>query len=108
MFNDFLDIEDDYDCCVEKFEVKSMQLEIEGIGQQKVTLSMWKKENNIFTHNSPHMPDKKTNWSCWDEYECPGDFISSYSDSAMGYGETEKEAILKFCYDNEINPPFWW
>ena len=85
-----------------------MQLGIEGIGQQKYTLSMWKAEHNIFTHHSPHMPDKETNWSCWDEYECPSDFISNYSDSAMGYGETEKDCILNFCQDNEIKPPFWW
>jgi len=83
--------------------MKNQQLEINGIGQQCMTLDQWKKDNNIFTH--------KTNddrWSCWDEYESVEEFSSKYSYAFVALGKSEKEAILNFCNANDIAPPFWW
>lgn len=82
-----------------------MQLEIEGIGQQKATLSDWKRDNKIYTWHSPGCDHE---WSCWDEIESPHDFGHTYSFDAMGFGNTEKEAILDYCQKEGIAPPFWW
>ena len=84
----------------------SEQLGIIGIGQKKYTLAMWKEENKIFTHHAPHMPEPC--WSCWDQIEDPGDFISNHGDHNMGFGETERQSIMDFCRKQEIKPPFWW
>ena len=83
------------------------QLELEGIGQQKFTLSMWKKQNGIFTHKSP-LYDQSHPWTCWDEMESPVDFLDKYGMDSFGYGNTEKEAIEDFCDDNDIELPFFW
>lgn len=83
------------------------QLELEGIGQQKYTLAMWKKENKIYTHLADHMEDDRR-WSCWDEFESPLDFGEKYSYDAMAVAGTEKKAIEKFCDENDIKLPFWW
>ena len=85
------------------------QLEINGIGQQKATLTDWKKENNIYTHKlNDETLDHDVQWSCWDEFKCVEEFASDYGYDAIALGKTEKQAILKFCHDNEIKPPFWW
>ncbi len=81
------------------------QLGIEGIGQQLATLADWKKQNNIFTHKGI-IEDKP--WSAWSELESPFDFLHEYGDSAFGFGKTEKVAILNYCEQENINPPFWW
>lgn len=82
------------------------QLEIAGIGQQKITLAMWKNENQIFTHNAGS--EEEFPWTCWDEIESALEFGETYSFEAMGFGKTEKEAILNFCEEEKIDPPFWW
>jgi len=82
------------------------QLSIEGIGQQKATLGDWKKVNKIYTWNSPGCGDHP--WTCWDEMESPGDFGDKYGFDAMGFGATEKEAIIEYCEKEEIELPFWW
>ena len=82
------------------------QIEIEGIGQQLATLEGWKNQNQIFTHKSHIDDDKK--WNAWGETESPFDFLHKYGDSAFGFGETEKEAILNYCEQENIKPPFWW
>ena len=87
------------------------QLEINGIGQQKVTLKDWKKQNKIYTHLSNFADDlegQDLKWSCWNEIECPAEFGSKHSFDAMSLASTEKEAIIKHCARNEITPPFWW
>jgi len=81
------------------------QLGIEGIGQQKATLSDWKKQNGIFTHKSD-ICEKQ--WTAWNEIESPCDFLSEYGGEAFGFGATEKAAILDFCEKENIKPPFWW
>ena len=85
-----------------------MQLEIDGIGQQKYTLAMWKVDHKIFTFHAPHMQGRCPTWSCWDEIKCPIEFIGKYGDHNQGFGNTEKEAILDFCEKQNIKPPFWW
>lgn len=86
-----------------------MQLEIEGIGQQKATLADWKRENDVYTHYSEYMEcEDGPAWSCWDQIESPIEFGEKYSFDAIGVGSTEKEAIIKFCSENEIKLPFWW
>jgi len=82
-----------------------MQLEIEGIGQQKATLSDWKKENKIYTYESNGIEKP---WSAWGEVEAPWDFGHEYGFDKMGLGNTEKEAIWSFCDKWGIQPPFWW
>lgn len=84
------------------------QLELDGIGQQLAKLSDWKKENNIFTHNSMVNDPEYKNWSCWDEIEGALDFMDKYGYDAIALAHTEKEAIIKFCTDNDIKLPFWW
>lgn len=85
------------------------QLEIDGIGQQLATLEDWKAQNKIFTHRSEyHEVFNGPVWSCWDEIEDPFEFDEKYSFNAMGYGDTEKEAIIDFCINEEIALPFWW
>lgn len=84
------------------------QLELEGIGQQKATLADWKAGNNIYTFYSENMAGEECPWSCWDEIESPIDFMEQYGCDSIGVGETEKEAIIEFCMDNEIKLPFWW
>ena len=86
----------------------SNQLEIGGIGYQKVSLSDWKKENDIRTHHAPHMKGECPTWSCWDEFESPEDFLSKHGDIWMGFGDSEKEAIMDFCLKCKIELPFWW
>lgn len=83
-----------------------MQLEIDGIGQQKATLKDWKSVNKIYTWNSPRCGDKP--WSCWDEIESPGDFGHTYGFEEMGFGSTEKDAIIDYCKKQDIKLPFWW
>lgn len=82
------------------------QLEIEGIGQQLATLEDWKKERKVFTHKSDAVDE--TPWSAWDEIESAHDFGHKYGFDSMGFGKTEKEAILNYCYQENIKPPFWW
>lgn len=82
------------------------QLGLVGIGQKKCTLGMWKKENEIFTHHAAHMDSPK--WTCWDELEDPEDFLSNFGPDYMGYGDSEKEAILDFCEKCKVEIPFWW
>jgi hypothetical protein len=84
-----------------------VQLEIEGIGQQKASLSDWKVENNIYTHHAPHMEGNKR-WTCWAEIECPAEFLGQHGDHNMGFGETQKAAIQDFCKLHNVAPPFWW
>ena len=84
------------------------QLELVGIGQQKMTLEQWKKDNNIFTHRHYVPTEDEKLWSCWDELESPHDFIDKYGQQAIAMSMTEKQAILDFCFDNEIEIPFWW
>tara|TARA_Y100001936_G_scaffold248197_1_gene295543 strand:+ start:452 stop:715 length:264 start_codon:yes stop_codon:yes gene_type:complete len=85
-----------------------MQLEIDGIGQQKMTLSKWKATNDIHTHNSPHMDEPRLYWTCWGEIKDPAEFLGKYGDHAFGFGGSEKTAILDFCKKHDIEPPFWW
>ncbi len=85
----------------------AIQLEIPGIGQQLATLDDWKAENLIFTHNSG-FSDNGLAWSAWGEIESPHDFGHEYSFDSMGYGSTEKDAIVQYCAKVKINPPFWW
>lgn len=82
------------------------QLGLAGIGQQLMTLATWKKENQIFTHKS--FLDDDLRWSAWDEIEDFHDFMSTYGPDCIARGNSEKEAILKFCEWNGIEPPFWW
>jgi len=86
------------------------QLGIPGIGQKKVTLSMWKKENEIFTHHAKHLDGQEGEnpWTCWEGCESPFDVVEGYGITAFGFGLTEKEAILDYCKANEKKPPFWW
>lgn len=76
-------------------EIRYKQLELE-IGQQKTTLSDWKKDNNIFTIDTP------CHWICWNEIEDYEEFLSKYGDAGR-YGDTEKEAIIKFCHEKKLN-----
>ena len=82
------------------------QLTIDGIGQQLTTLAQWKKENNIFTHKNDC--DDALPWSAWDEIESPFEFADKYSFDAIVRGNSEKQAILKYCEQEQIKPPFWW
>jgi len=84
------------------------QLAIDGIGQQKVTLDDWKKESGIYTHNAEFTENEGMKWSAWNEYESPIEFLSNYHCEDMGFGKTQKEAILEFCRKEQIKPPFWW
>ena len=84
------------------------QIGLPGIGQKKMTLSMWKKENNIYTLHLIDHEEVWNSWACWDEIENPLDFMEKYNNMAPGYGKTEKDAILDFCNKEEIKPPFWW
>lgn len=86
----------------------SQQLEIEGIGQQKATLSQWKIDNSVFTHHSPHLEGNGFTWSCWGESSDPEQFLSKYGDNSFGFGNSEKSAILSFCNKHNIEIPFWW
>jgi len=84
-----------------------MQLEIDGIGQQKYQLSDWKREHKVFAHHAPHM--EESTWSSWHGIDCPSEFLGRYGDSAFGFGMTERE-----CLDDllekwpDIPRPFWW
>lgn len=80
------------------------QIEINGIGQQKYTLSDWKRDNKIFTHHSYAFDE----WLCWDEYENHEDFIAHYSEEPICSGKSEKAAIQAFCEQENIKQPFWW
>ena len=84
-----------------------MQLEIDGIGQQRATLSEWKSQNNIFTYHAK-FADDHTKWTCWDKIEDPSEFLGKYGDHCFGFGLTEKAAILNFCQKHRVKPPFWW
>ena len=84
-----------------------MQLEIEGVGQQKMTLNDWMNAHTIFTHHAPHMNGDKR-WTCWDEFRDPGEFLGCHGDHCFGFGSSQKEAVMDFCKNHEIEPPFWW
>lgn len=84
--------------------MSNQQLEIEGIGQQLATLDQWKIDNNIFTHKTYC----EEPWSCWNEIECALDFADKYGMEAICVGNTEKQAVTSFCFENQINMPFWW
>ncbi|WP_257282155.1 hypothetical protein [Endozoicomonas sp. ISHI1] len=85
-----------------------MQTELPGIGQQKVTLADWKNENEIFTHKARGLTPEELPWSAWSEIEDPSDYISTHDPESMGYGSSEKEAILNLCAKEGRKPPFWW
>ncbi len=85
----------------------AIQLEIPGIGQQLATLDDWKAENDIFTHNSGFSDDGLP-WSAWSGIESPHDFGHEHSFDSMGYGNTEKDAIVQYCLKEKIRLPFWW
>lgn len=80
------------------------QIEINGIGQQKYTLSDWKRDNKIFTHQSWAYDE----WLCWNEYENPEEFIAHYSEEPICAAKSEKAAIQAFCEKQNIKQPFWW
>ena len=84
------------------------QLELEGIGQQLASLSQWKKDNGIYTHHHYCPDEDEMEWSCWDEFESPLEFIERYPMDAMGYGKSQKSAIIDFCQKEQIDLPFWW
>ena len=81
----------------------AQQIEIEGVGQQLATLATWKKENLIFTRLGNF-----GEWTCWDEIECPIEFLNRYGGEAIACAATEKEAIRKFCHEEGVELPFWW
>lgn len=85
-----------------------MQLEIEGIGQQKATLADWKKDNEIYSHKAWAVLAGDCPWSAWANNPDPIDHLGNHGDHWFGHGETEKEAILKLCEIEEIKIPFWW
>jgi len=89
--------------------VQEHQLELPGIGQQKITLTQWKKQNQIFTHHSPHLVEHSNwTWTCWNELENPEEFLSRYGDKAMSFASNEKDAVLCQCAKIGIDKPFWW
>lgn len=82
------------------------QLTIDGIGQQKATLSDWKNQKGVYTHKSDYsMPEP---WSAWAHSANPLDLLEKYGDGCFGFGNTEKAAILNLCLIENIEPPFWW
>ncbi len=86
----------------------SNQIGLPGIGQQKITLSMWKSENKIFTHCEAEQNADCDRYTCWDEIKDPVEFGHEHGFDCMGFGNTEKEAILDYCKKEQIKPPFWW
>ena len=83
-----------------------MQLEIDGIGQHKMTLCVWKQQNVVYTHRSDKgVPEP---WSAWAHTSSPLDRLEEEGTDAFGYGTTEKEAILNLCAIENIPPPCWW
>jgi hypothetical protein len=57
----------------------------------------WKQQNNIHTYYSPHLSKEEQKWSCWQGTENPPD-----DPDILGYGNTEKEAIIDFCKKENI------
>lgn len=86
----------------------SEQIEIPGIGRQKMTLSMWKSENKIYTHHEAEQNKDCDRYTCWDEIEDPVEFGHTHGFDCMGFGDTEKKAIIDYCTKHELNLPFWW
>lgn len=84
------------------------QLSIDGIGQQKATIANWKKENRVYTHFSAMTSSGGLPWSSWTENPDPIDELSRYGDSAFGFGNSEKEAIIDVCKKQKIKLPFWY
>lgn len=87
------------------------QLEIDGIGQQKMTLESWKVATNIKTLKSDGFTVEEFPWCCWSEnhlyINSVHDFMENYDDG-FGYGQTEKEAITHYCEKFCVKTPFWW
>lgn len=53
-----------------------------------------KKQQDLYTHKADD--DVELPWSCWDEFEDPAEYLGNYGDHAMGFGNTEKQAVEKF------------
>ena len=85
------------------------QLPIPGIGQQKMTLCQWKKDNQIFTHHAPHMVESGSmSWTCWGGLESPSEFASLHGEQQMAFASSEEDAIQIYCSKHNISLPFWW
>jgi len=83
------------------------QIEIPGIGQQKATLADWKVEHEVFTHKS-EIPQNSNPWNAWMEFESAFEYMHKNNPDDMGFGKSEKDAILNLCDKHGITPPFWW
>ena len=70
-------------------------------------LTEWKHQNSVFTHKADYdMPEP---WAAWANDPNPLERLSCCcGDNCFGFGNTEKEAILKLCHIEHIPAPFWW
>lgn len=86
------------------------QLTIPGIGQQLADLDWWKKETGVYTQEIKGIAWNTEGfvWGAWSGFESPVIFICQNQPDDMGYGDTEREAILAYCEKANIDKPFWW
>ena len=91
--------------------VKEQQLTLPGV--ELANLELWKLANGVHTGEIKGLAWNKENhsWAAWTDYESPVIFMCQNDHEEMGYGETEKAAILDYCngwHEKEINKPDWW
>lgn len=79
-------------------------------GVELANLDLWKAANGIFTQEIKGLPWNTGNheWAAWSMFESPVIFACQNDPKDMGYGWSERKAILQYCEKAEINKPVWW